>query len=77
MLLARKLSRTGLINASKQEGAGLYFMRRCQAAIKILPSLEADGEDIADGQEDHCYDMLRYRLVLKKRRDKRDIRATF
>ena len=65
--IGKEAIRTGLINASKREGAGLYFMRRCQAAIRILPSLEADGEDIADGQEDHLYDMLRYRLVQKKR----------
>ena len=68
--------RTGLINATRQEGAGLYFMRRCQAAIKILPSLEGEGEDIADGQEDHLYDMLRYRLVLKKKRGF-DVRVSF
>ena len=66
----------GLRNSLTKEGAGLYFMRRCQAAIKILPSLNADGEDIAKDQEDHCYDMLRYRLVLKKRRDK-NVRAIF
>lgn len=58
---------SGLRNSVAKEGAGLYFMRRCKAAIKILPSLEADGEDIAKDQEDHCYDMLRYRLVQKKR----------
>ena len=56
-----------LRNSIQKEGAGLYFMRRCKAAIKILPSLQADGEDIAKDQEDHCYDMLRYRLIVKKR----------
>lgn len=49
-------------NALTGEGEGLYIQNRCQSAIKLLPSYEREGEDIAKGQEDHIYDMLRYRL---------------
>ena len=52
-----------LSNTLTGEGSGLYIQRKCRAAIKLLPSLERDGEDIANGQEDHIYDMLRYRLA--------------
>ena len=52
-------------------------MRRCKAAIKILPSLQADGEDIAKDQEDHCYDMLRYRLVQKKKGALKNVKGGF
>ena len=68
---------TGLKNSLRKEGAGLYFMRRCKAAIEILPSLQAEFEDIAAGQEDHCYDMLRYRLVMKRRQGVSNVRVTF
>ena len=68
---------SGLRNATLKEGPGLYFMRRCKAGIKILPSLQADGEDIAKDQEDHCYDMLRYRLVQKKRGATRNVTGGF
>lgn len=51
-----------LRNALTGEGPGLYIQARCHAAIKLLPPLQREGEDIAKGQEDHIYDMLRYRL---------------
>jgi len=47
----------------------LYFVgKHCPHAIEQIPSLENDDinvEDIADGQEDHIYDALRYRLYRK------------
>lgn len=58
--------RQALRHSVEKEGRGLYFMRRCRAAIDTLPNLEKDGEDIAKDQEDHIYDMLRYRMLIKK-----------
>ena len=52
-----------LRNSITGEGPGLYIQRKCRAAIKLLPPLEREGEDIASAQEDHIYDMLRYRLT--------------
>lgn len=54
-----------LSNTLTGEGPGLYIQNKCRAAIKLLPPLQRDGEDIATGQEDHIYDMLRYRLAKK------------
>ena len=54
-----------LRNGLTGEGPGLYVQQRCQAAIKLLPPLQREGEDIAKDQEDHIYDMLRYRLSKK------------
>ena len=68
-MLGLQALRTRLENAVSGEGGGFYVQRRCQATIELLPMLARDdmlGEDIADGQEDHLYDMIRYRLLDKK-----------
>lgn len=44
---------------------GLVFFDTCIHTIRTLPKLArslANVEDIADGQDDHCYDCLRYSL---------------
>ena len=53
-------------NSLTGEGKGLYIQRKCRTAIELLPSLAKEGEDIAKDQEDHIYDMLRYRLTQDK-----------
>jgi hypothetical protein len=48
------------------EGPGLYFFRTCTAAIELLPGLARDPvklDDVDTDTEDHCYDMLRYRVL--------------
>lgn len=61
-----QLLRQGLSNALDSEGPGFYVMRKCQATITTLPSLQRSGEDVAKGQEDHLYDAIRYRLSQRK-----------
>ena len=61
-----QILRQYLGNALTNDGKGFYVMRKCRATIRTLPSLQADGEDIANDQEDHLYDMIRYRLLTRK-----------
>ena len=61
-----EMIRQRLANSVKNEGPGFYVQRKCRFAIKNLPSLALEGEDIADGQEDHIYDMVRYRLLTRR-----------
>ena len=58
--------RQRLANSVSGEGPGFYVQRKCRYTIKNLPSLQREGEDIADNQEDHIYDMIRYRLLTRK-----------
>lgn len=55
--------RNALQRATKHENNGFYVQRKCQATIETLPFLEKEGEDIASDQEDHAFDMIRYRLL--------------
>ncbi len=55
--------RNGLQNALKRDHNGFYVQRKCQATIETLPFLEKEDEDIAPDQEDHAFDMIRYRLL--------------
>ena len=57
-----QLVRQGLENAKNRENKGFYVMQRCQATIETLPNLQRAGDDIAKDQEDHLYDVIRYRL---------------
>lgn len=59
--------RERLQNALDNRRKGYYVQRRCRATIETLPNLEREGEDIADEQEDHVYDMTRYRLFDRRR----------
>lgn len=61
-----QMLRQYLGNALTGEGKAFYVQRKCQATIKLLPSLQPDGEDIAKDQEDHLYDMIRYRLLTRR-----------
>ena len=55
--------RNGLQSALKRDHNGFYVQRKCQATIETLPFLEKEDEDIAPDQEDHAFDMIRYRLL--------------
>ena len=59
--------RDKLQNALDGQRGGYYVQRRCRATIETLPFLERDGEDIMDEQEDHVYDMTRYRLFDRRK----------
>ena len=61
-----QLLRDRLEAAVKNEGPGIYFMANCVASIETLPTLPRDKEKIDDvdtSAEDHCYDMVRYRVL--------------
>lgn len=67
-----ELVRERLLAAAQGEGAGLYIMRHCAAAVETLPVLPRDEENIDDvdtDAEDHPYDGIRYRCL--KGADKR------
>ena len=59
--------RQALRQALEGEVHGFYLTEDCDNTILVLPSLQRDlregGEDIAPYQEDHLYDVVRYRLV--------------
>lgn len=61
-----QLLRDRLDAAIQQEGAAIYFMANCKAAIMSLPALprdEDDEDDVDTDAEDHLYDAVRYRLL--------------
>lgn len=61
-----QLFRDRLENASIGEGKAIYFMRNCVASIETIPNLPRDDEKIDDidtSSEDHCADMVRYRIL--------------
>jgi hypothetical protein len=61
-----QLLRDRLQNAKDGEGPAIYFMRHCKAAIKTLPVLPRDEDDMDDVDttaEDHPYDAIRYRCL--------------
>jgi hypothetical protein len=46
--------------------AHLYFMENCRASIDLLPTMPRDDlkpDDVDTDAEDHCYDMVRYRVL--------------
>ncbi|WNO48717.1 terminase large subunit [Achromobacter phage nyashin_LB6] len=62
-----ELIRERLLNAINNEGPAIYFMRNCVASIKLLPGLQRDAknpDDVDTKQEDHPYDMVRYRCLV-------------
>lgn len=60
-----QLIRDRLECSIKKEGPGLYFCINCQGSIETLPSLPRDDiniDDVDTTSEDHCYDMVKYRI---------------
>jgi len=61
-----QLLRDRLTATITREGPGIYFMRGCTASIQTLPTLQRDPiktDDVDTTQEDHAYDMVRYRVL--------------
>ena len=55
-----------LLEAAGTEDAGLYVFNTCSTFIRTLPVLTRHDikiDDIADGQEDHCADEVRYMMT--------------
>lgn len=75
-----QLIRDRLQAAVTGEGPALYFMQNCEASIDTLPSLPRDEEKIDDVDttaEDHCYDMVRYRVLKGSNRTTKGVKVTF
>jgi len=61
-----QLMRDRLDNSLKCEKSGFYVMNNCIATIEILPTLARDDknpQDVDSEQEDHIWDMIRYRIL--------------
>lgn len=66
-----QLMRDRFSAAVKGEGAALYFTENCIASISIIPTLPRDSKNLDDvdtDAEDHCYDMVRYRVLANGRK---------
>lgn len=67
-----ELARSMMLEAGKDrpESRGLWFMDHCRAALAILPVLPRDPknpDDVDTDAEDHPWDEIRYRCLVKKR----------
>lgn len=66
-----ELMRERLLASRRREGAGLYFMSNCKAAISTIPVLPRDEDkpDVVDkNAEDHPFDGIRYRCLAAVRK---------
>lgn len=73
-----QLFRDRLEASVKGEGPGIYFMENCIASIDIIPTLPRDEDkpdDVDTDAEDHCYDMIRYRVLKSNNRIARKIKT--
>jgi hypothetical protein len=65
-IVGLQLLRDRLKAATTREGAAIYFMDHCTAALATLPVLPRDPnniEDVDSAAEDHIYDEVRYRCL--------------
>lgn len=61
-----QIIRDALEGSLTGEGPGFYIMDHCLAAIEIFPGLQRDKkkpDDVDTTQEDHPYDVIRYRWL--------------
>jgi hypothetical protein len=61
-----ELMRDRLVAAIKGEGPAIYFMDNCKHAIRTIPVLPRDEDDLDDvdtAAEDHIWDETRYRVL--------------
>jgi hypothetical protein len=75
-----ELIREMLYNSLHGEGPGLYFCQNCIGSISTIPILPRDErqpDDVDTDAEDHCYDMMRYRVLKNKVRIARKINFGF
>lgn len=75
-----ELLRERLRASTTGEGPGIYFMRRCAATIATLPVLPYDPKKLDDtdtNAEDHCYDVVRYRVLDSRSRQIASIQTSY
>mgnify|MGYP000166472711 FL=1 len=75
-----QLLRDRLEAANRREGPAIYFMQNCVGSIETLPSLPRDEvkiDDVDTTAEDHCYDMVRYRVLKGANRIAQKINVKF
>lgn len=75
-----QLLRDRLEAANRREGPAIYFMQNCVGSIETLPSLPRDEikvDDVDTTAEDHCYDMVRYRVLKGANRLAQNINVRF
>ena len=75
-----QLFRDRLEAATKKEGAAIYFMEHCIAAISTIPVLPRDEEDLDDVDseaEDHPWDDTRYRVLAGANRIAKTVKVKF
>ena len=79
-IIGLELLRDRLRHSVSGEGPGIYFMQNCQGSIATLPPLQMDEKKIDDvdtNQEDHVYDMVRYRVLQSANRTVKSINIHF
>lgn len=65
-IIGAALMRQRLVNAVKRELPGYRVTSNCYHTIRTVPNLERDEknkEDVNTNQEDHIWDVIRYRLL--------------
>lgn len=75
-----QLVRERLECAMTGEGPAIYFFSNCVATISTLPSLprdEKEMDDVDTESEDHCYDIVRYRVLKGSNRSAKVIKVKF
>jgi hypothetical protein len=75
-----QLTRDRLEAGITREGPAIYFLSNCVATISTLPSLPRDEtkiDDVDTESEDHCYDIVRYRVLKGSNRMARAIKLKF
>lgn len=66
-----ELTRDRFVAAVRHEGPAIYFMDNCFHAIRTLPTLPRDEDDLDDidtDAEDHVWDETRYRVLKSARK---------
>lgn len=79
-VIGLQLIRERLVASMRGEGPGIYFFSNCEATISTLPSLPRDEKNIDDvdtESEDHCYDLVRYRVLKGNNRYARDLKVKY
>lgn len=75
-----QLTRERLECAITGEGPAIYFFSNCVATISTLPALPRDEtkiDDVDTDSEDHCYDVVRYRVLKGSNRSAKKINLKF
>ena len=70
-IVGLELLRDRLASSVIKEGPGIYFMNHCVATITTVPAVprsEKNINDVETKSEDHCYDMVRYRVLAASNR---------